>query len=86
MPLKTNSKTAQQLKHHNKMKTFKFLAILLVILTGTLSLRAQSAKPTIIFVHGIWADGSSFAAQIEALQAKGYPVESVSKSNYFFSR
>jgi len=59
------------------MKTFKFLAILLVILTGTLSLRAQSAKPTIIFVHGIWADGSSFAAQIEALQAKGYPVESV---------
>jgi len=28
-------------------------------------------------VHGVWADGSSFAAQIEALQAKGYPVISV---------
>lgn len=34
-------------------------------------------KPTIIFVHGVWADGSSFTHQIEALQAKGYPVISV---------
>jgi pimeloyl-ACP methyl ester carboxylesterase len=31
-------------------------------------------KPTIIFVHGIWADGSCFTSQIEALQAKGYTV------------
>lgn len=61
------------------MKTFKMLSILLVMLIGTANLRAQDAntKPTIIFVHGIWADGSSFAAQIEALQAKGYPVISV---------
>jgi pimeloyl-ACP methyl ester carboxylesterase len=61
------------------MKTIKTLAILFVILTATLNLRAQSTsvKPTIIFVHGIWADGSSFASQIEALQAKGYPVISV---------
>jgi pimeloyl-ACP methyl ester carboxylesterase len=35
------------------------------------------SKPTIIFVHGVWADGSSFTSQIEALQAKGYPVISV---------
>jgi pimeloyl-ACP methyl ester carboxylesterase len=61
------------------MKTIKILAILLVILTGSLNVRAQatSIKPTIIFVHGIWADGTSFAAQVEALQAKGYPVISV---------
>jgi len=60
------------------MKTIKMLSVLLVILIGTLNLRAQSStKPTIIFVHGIWADGSSWAAQIEALQAKGYPVISV---------
>jgi len=34
-------------------------------------------KPTIIFVHGIWADGSCFTHQIEQLQAKGYHVMSV---------
>jgi len=46
---------------------------------GALNVNAQApdTKPTIIFVHGVWADGSSFAAQIEALQAKGYPVISV---------
>jgi pimeloyl-ACP methyl ester carboxylesterase len=60
------------------MKTFKILSILLVILISSVSSRAQeTTKPTIIFVHGIWADGTSFAAQIEALQAKGYPVISV---------
>ncbi len=53
--------------------------MLLVILAATSNIQAQttSAKPTIIFVHGIWADGSSWTAQIEALQAKGYPVMSV---------
>ena len=34
-------------------------------------------KPTIIFVHGIWADASSWSAQIIELQAQGYPVISV---------
>jgi pimeloyl-ACP methyl ester carboxylesterase len=34
-------------------------------------------KPTIIFVHGIWADASSWSAQITALQAQGYSVISV---------
>lgn len=36
-----------------------------------------SEKPTIVFVHGIWADGSCWTAQIEALQAAGYKVLSV---------
>lgn len=41
---------------------------------------AQSAggeKPTIVFVHGIWADGSCWTSQITALQAEGYNVLSV---------
>jgi len=59
------------------MKSIKTLIILLVILTGTLTVRAQGDKPTIIFVHGIWADGTSWAAQIDALQNEGYPVISV---------
>ncbi len=61
------------------MKSIKILSILSVIVIGSLHVRAQvsDTKPTIIFVHGVWADGSSFAAQIETLQAKGYPVISV---------
>lgn len=52
---------------------------MLVIAISTFNVRAQAtgAKPTIIFVHGIWADGSSWAAEINDLQAKGYPVISV---------
>ena len=34
-------------------------------------------KPTVMFVHGIWADGSCWTNQIAALQAKGYHVVSV---------
>jgi pimeloyl-ACP methyl ester carboxylesterase len=61
------------------MKTIKILSILSVIVFASFNGNAQapSTKPTIVFVHGVWADGSSFAAQIEALQAKGYPVISV---------
>jgi pimeloyl-ACP methyl ester carboxylesterase len=49
----------------------------LLVATGTQAQTANCEKPTIIFVHGIWADGSCWANQIAALQAKGYPVISV---------
>jgi pimeloyl-ACP methyl ester carboxylesterase len=32
------------------------------------------ARPSIVFVHGIWADGSCFSKVIPALQAEGYQV------------
>lgn len=35
---------------------------------------AQSAKPTVVFVHGGWADSSGWNDEIAALQKKGYPV------------
>jgi pimeloyl-ACP methyl ester carboxylesterase len=62
------------------MKTLKLIS--LIILTFMINAGAQAQtiakeRPTIIFVHGIWADGSSFNLQIAALQAKGYPVISV---------
>ena len=57
------------------------VAITFVCITfGQKSANAQGAgseKPTIVFVHGIWADGSCWTAQIEALQAAGYKVLSV---------
>ena len=31
-------------------------------------------KPSIVFVHGLWADGSCFSKVIPALQAEGYEV------------
>ena len=34
----------------------------------------QSAKPTIVLVHGAWADSSSWAPVIKRLRASGYPV------------
>src|SRR5689334_24349649 len=34
----------------------------------------MSDKPTIVLVHGAWADGSCWSAVIEALQARGYSV------------
>ena len=33
-----------------------------------------SKKPTIVLVHGAWADASGYDAVIENLQKKGYPV------------
>ena len=38
---------------------------------------ANADKPTIIFVHGVWADGSCWNDEITAMQNKGYQVVSV---------
>src|SRR2546422_9974432 len=35
---------------------------------------SMHTKPSIVFVHGIWADGSSFGKVIPTLQAEGYEV------------
>jgi len=37
---------------------------------------SKNSKPSIVFAHGIWADGSSFSKVIPALQAEGYEVVS----------
>jgi hypothetical protein len=34
----------------------------------------MQTKPSIVFCHGIWADGSCFNKVIPALQADGYEV------------
>src|ERR1700761_9728494 len=35
---------------------------------------SPQVKPSIVFAHGIWADGSCFSKVIPALQADGYEV------------
>lgn len=37
-------------------------------------------KPSIVFAHGLWADGSCYRKLIPALQAEGYEVVSVQNS------
>jgi pimeloyl-ACP methyl ester carboxylesterase len=62
------------------MQTSKFYSLLLLTLLATINVSSQSKntdKPTIIFVHGVWADGSCWNDEITALQAKGYAVVSV---------
>ena len=64
------------------MKISKIIMTLFLITSGIISLHAQSAnskvkttkseKPTIVFVHGLWADGSSWSKVMTILQAQGY--------------
>ena len=39
--------------------------------------KSTETKPSIVFCHGIWADGSSFSKVIPALQADGHEVIAV---------
>ena len=38
---------------------------------------SENGKPSIVFCHGIWADGSSFSKVIPTLQAEGYQTIAV---------
>ncbi len=41
---------------------------------------SRQSKPSIVFVHGIWADGSCFGKVIPTLQAEGYEVAAAQHS------
>ena len=43
---------------------------------GEESIMSKQTKPSIVFAHGIWADGSCFRRVIQPLQAEGYEVAS----------
>src|SRR4051794_3085901 len=49
-------------------------ALLLVAAVPSADARAAPAKPTIVLVHGAFADASGWSGVISRLQAKGYPV------------
>ncbi|PKR87431.1 alpha/beta hydrolase [Pleomorphomonas diazotrophica] len=52
----------------------KIAATALVLSALVSGAAAQPAKPTIVLVHGAFADSSSWNGVIAALQSKGYPV------------
>src|SRR5438876_2953819 len=45
-------------------------------LMSNVASQGTSNKPSIVFAHGIWADGSCFSKVIPPLQAEGYEVVS----------
>lgn len=62
------------------MKKIKLLSALILVIVGSANVEVQTkaeTKPSIIFVHGFWSDGSAWSGEISALQAKGYNVISV---------
>ena len=55
-------------------------------IANDISKNSKGKKPTILFVHGLWAYGSCWNKVIATLQAKGYDVLSAQKPNHFFVR
>lgn len=72
-------------KLHSKgesMKQLAFCVVLVLTLLSASGIIAQTGdpkntKPTIILVHGAWADGSSWSKQINPLEDAGYKVIAV---------
>src|SRR5256884_6902648 len=63
------------------------LTIVALILAGLArSLPAQSQKPTIVLVHGAWADASGWYDVTLALQARGYKVVAVQNSLFSYAK
>src|SRR5438552_15402821 len=58
-------------------RTTKILFALLAGLAGSLGAQSPAAKPTIVLVHGAFADGSSWSKVIPILQRDGYSVIAV---------
>src|SRR5881394_245610 len=43
--------------------------------TAASAAKADQAKPTIVLVHGAWADSSSWSKVVRRLQTQGYTVD-----------
>ena len=66
-------------------RTYSLIALLIctaIVVGGLISSRPSAAeptaeKPTIVLVHGAWADTSSWNGEIQILQAQGYTVRAI---------
>jgi len=63
-----------------KLYLLTILQLLVMTNTNAQNKVETAQKPTIVFVHGLWADGSSFSKLINALTEKDYEVISVQNS------
>lgn len=72
-----NQRKLYELKSGRWMLRAVLMTIIALLVVGVpVSAQEDSAevKPNILLVHGAWADGSSWSAVIERLQAQGYNV------------
>jgi len=63
-----------------KKSAFLVLVSFLILISNVFAQngdKSMNTKPTIVFVHGLWADGSSWNKVINPLVDKGYKVISV---------
>jgi len=58
-----------------KRTVFLTIAITIASLAQLVSARAGEPKPTIVLVHGAWADGSSWDGVVRRLLYCGYTVD-----------
>jgi pimeloyl-ACP methyl ester carboxylesterase len=57
---------------HTQIAQLSMAALLVASFSGALRAQTSSAKPTIVLVHGAFADGSSWELVIPILQRDGY--------------
>ena len=70
----TNSVASAQARSSNTTTTSTAAGVQLEADRHHQHQQGKHAKPTVVFVHGGWADSSGWNAEIAALQEKGYPV------------
>src|SRR5258705_11068606 len=63
----------------------RYALVALAVLASATHLSAQS-KPTIVLVHGAWADASGWYDVTLALQARGYKVVAVQNSPFSYAK
>ena len=63
----------------------RFSLVALALLAAATHVSAQS-KPTIVLVHGAWADASGWYDVTRALQTRGYKVVAVQNSLFSFAK
>src|SRR5258708_7383185 len=63
----------------------RYALVALAVLASATHLSAQS-KPTIVLVHGAWADASGWYDVTLALQARGYKVVAVQNSIFSYAK
>src|SRR6267142_6794159 len=64
----------------------RYALVALAVLASATPLSAQAPKPTIVLVHGAWADASGWYDVTVALQARGYKVVAVQNSLFSYAK
>src|SRR5882672_6019147 len=62
------------------------LVVLTVFASGVATHLSAQSKPTIVLVHGAWADASGWYDVTRALQARGYKVVAVQNALFSYAK